>query len=200
MTSILVVCTGNICRSPIAEGLLREALRVRFGDEAPAVSSAGTAGLEGRPATPEAVEAARERGTDISGHVAREVTEPMVGDADVVVTMTREQREELRAIAPAVAVFTLKELVRVLESLPPGANDAATTPERREAGARARAAGFVGNPADEDVADPLGLPLESYRAIAWEIDEWTDRLVDGLYGADSAPDVQPNVQPNVQEA
>jgi len=190
MTSILVVCTGNICRSPIAEGLLREALHVRFGDAAPAVSSAGTAGWEGRPATPEAVEAARERGVDISGHVAREVTEPIAHDADLVVTMTREQREELGAIAPGLPVFTLKELVRLLESLPPGEADPATTAARRDAAARARDEGFVGNPADEDVADPLGLPLESYRAIAWEIEEWTNRLVDGLYGAEGAPVVR----------
>ncbi|HEX7248513.1 MAG TPA: hypothetical protein VF351_10495, partial [Actinomycetota bacterium] len=45
MTSILVVCTGNICRSPIAEGMLRVALQARFGDDAPTVSSAGTWGV-----------------------------------------------------------------------------------------------------------------------------------------------------------
>jgi protein-tyrosine phosphatase len=47
MTTILVICTGNICRSPIAEGLLRQALSGRFGELAPVVSSAGTSGLEG---------------------------------------------------------------------------------------------------------------------------------------------------------
>ena len=59
MTSILVVCTGNSCRSPIAEGLLRDALAARFGAEAPSVSSAGMWGVEGSSATPEAV---RDRG------------------------------------------------------------------------------------------------------------------------------------------
>ena len=62
MTSILVVCTGNICRSPIAEGLLRDALVARFGAEAPTVASAGTWGVEGSAATAEAVTAASERG------------------------------------------------------------------------------------------------------------------------------------------
>ena len=47
--------------------------------------------------------------------------------------------------------------------------------------------GFQGNPFDEDVADPIGLPLQSYRAIAWELDEWIARLVDGLYGAEPVP-------------
>ena len=58
MTSILVVCTGNICRSPIAEGMLREAMAARFGASAPTVSSAGTIGVEGSPATEESVTAA----------------------------------------------------------------------------------------------------------------------------------------------
>ena len=52
--------------------------------------------------------------------------------------------------------------------------------------ARAREAGFTGNPLDDDVADPLGLPLQSYRAIAWELDQWIARLVDGLFGAEQA--------------
>ncbi|MGZ8625275.1 MAG: arsenate reductase/protein-tyrosine-phosphatase family protein, partial [Actinomycetota bacterium] len=47
MASILVVCTGNVCRSPVAEGLLRAALERRFGERAPVVASAGTAGWEG---------------------------------------------------------------------------------------------------------------------------------------------------------
>ena len=70
MTSILVVCTGNICRSPIAEGLLRDALAARFGAEAPSVSSAGMWGVEGSSATPEAVAAAVESGADIQTHPA----------------------------------------------------------------------------------------------------------------------------------
>jgi hypothetical protein len=48
-----------------------------------------------------------------------------------------------------------------------------------------RRGGFAGNPHDEDIVDPLGLPLESFRAIAWELDEWTARLAQSLYG--SAP-------------
>ena len=60
MTSILVVCTGNICRSPIAEGMLRNAIAARFGEAAPDVSSAGTWGVEGAEATPDAVRAAAE--------------------------------------------------------------------------------------------------------------------------------------------
>lgn len=190
MTSILVVCTGNVCRSPIAEGLLRDALAERFGEQAPHVSSAGTTGWEGEGAMKESVAAAAERGTDISGHVARMVTGTMVEHAALVVTMATEHRDALSRFSPATAhkTFTLKELVRLLESLEPvgdapDGDDSAALLSDRVAGAdTARRDGFEGNPHDEDVVDPLGMPMESYRAIAWELDEWVARLIVGLYG------------------
>jgi hypothetical protein len=81
-------------------------------------------------------------------------------------------------------VFTLKELVRLLETLPAPASDAGPDdlPERIAAANAARRAGAVPPSRDDDVADPLGQPLEAYRAIAWELETWTDRLVDGLFG------------------
>lgn len=189
MPSILVICTGNICRSPMAEGFLRTTLRRRFGDRAPTVASAGTTGWEGSGAMPESVEAAEERGVDISGHVARRLTRGDVFDADVVVAMAAEHRDAVSRAMPEAAdrTFTLKELVRLLEALPPptgplGPDD---LPDRVAGAEEVRRGGFHGNPHDEDIVDPLGLPLESYRAIAWELDEWTARLAQSLYG--SAP-------------
>jgi len=186
MTSILVVCTGNICRSPIAEGLLRNAMAARFGADAPTVSSAGMWGVEGSSATPEAVAAAAERGTDIGAHVARRVSAMPPIDDDLVIGMAREHRDALAETGGKVRdrVFTLKELVRLLESLPPVGDGAGpdSLPGRVAEAAGARHDGFAGNPRDEDVADPLGLPMQSYRAIAWELDEWVERLVDGLFG------------------
>ena len=185
MTSILVVCTGNVCRSPIAEGLLRDALVERFGEHAAHVTSAGTAGWEGDGAMKESVAAAAERGTDISGHVARKVTGTMVEHADLVVTMAAEHRDALSRFSPDTAhkTFTLKELVRLLETLPAAQGaEPASLPDRVAAADAARAAGFKGNPHDGDVVDPLGMPMESYRAIAWELDEWVTRLVNGLFG------------------
>jgi protein-tyrosine phosphatase len=187
MTSILVVCTGNVCRSPIAEGLLRDALAQRLGDHGPHVSSAGTAGWEGAEAMKESVAAAAERGTDISGHVARMVTGTMVEHAHLVVTMAAEHRDALSRFSPDTAhkTFTLKELVRLLEQLEPAgeAPEPASLSDRVASADAARRAGFIGNPHDEDVVDPLGMPMESYRAIAWELDGWVTRLVDGLYGS-----------------
>ncbi len=187
MTAILVVCTGNICRSPIAEGQLRDALAARFGDLAPAVSSAGIMGWEGSPAQPESVQAAAERGVDISSHVARLITTALIEQADLVVGMAPEHREAVATLDPEAVdkTFTLKELVRLLEQTPQAA--VATDPhhlvERAAEASGLRQGGFVGNPQDDAVADPLGMPITSYRAIAWELEGWIGRLVDGLYGS-----------------
>jgi protein-tyrosine phosphatase len=187
--SILVVCTGNICRSPIAEGFLRDALVSRFGDHAPSVGSAGTMGWEGSSAMPESVEAAAEHGSDIAGHLARELRAKHLADASLVVTMAGEHRASVAALDPGAEAktFTLKELVRILEHLPTADLAGPETLGSRVSQAEvARRDGFTGNPHDEDIADPLGMPLSSYRAIAWEIGSWVDRLVAGLFGADVA--------------
>jgi protein-tyrosine phosphatase len=186
MSSILVVCTGNICRSPIAEGLLRKALTSRFGAGAPSVSSAGIWGVIGSSATPEAVTAAEERGVDIRNHVARRVSGMPPIDDDLVLGMAREHRDALVDLDEWLRdrTFTLKEFVRLVESLPPAVDGdpSVSLHERVAQAAAARADGFSGNPHDEDVVDPLGLPMQSYRAVAWELDEWIARLVDGLFG------------------
>lgn len=185
MTSILVVCTGNICRSPIAEGLLRDALQRRFGDAAPAVSSAGTSGLEGSDAMPESVLAAQELGVDISGHRGRRLTGGMAEGSDLLLCMASNHSDMLTfEFELGARAFTLKEMVRLLESLP--ALDAGSGPEglveRVAAAQEARAHGAVPPSRDNDIADPLGQPIEAYRAIAWELETWMDRLVDGLFG------------------
>jgi protein-tyrosine phosphatase len=186
MTSILVICTGNICRSPISEGLLRNALQRRFGPAAPYVSSAGTSGLEGSGAMPESVQAAAELGVDISGHVARRLTATIAEEADLLLCMATEHRAVF-ASAPDLdeRAFTLKELVRLLETLPPPASGAGagSLPDRIAAAERARENRAVPPSRDDDIADPLGQPLEAYRSIAWEIETWNDRLVTGLFGA-----------------
>jgi protein-tyrosine phosphatase len=189
MPSILVICTGNVCRSPMAEGFLRTTLRRRLGDRAPTVASAGTSGWEGSGAMPESVEAAGERGVDISGHVARRLTRGDVYDADVVIAMAAEHRDAVSRAMPEAAgrTFTLKEFVRLLEALPPPHHFVADDLSERVAEAdELRSRGHVGNPHDDDIVDPLGLPLESFRAIAWELDEWTARLAQGLDGSAAA--------------
>ena len=189
MAFILVVCTGNVCRSPIAEGMLRAALEARLGDEAPMVASAGTAGWEGSGAMPESVAAAAEHGVDISGHAARRLEPEHVGAADLVIGMAAEHRDHVAHAMPEAVgrTFTLKELVRLIEALTPADPAGEPLSQRVRRADELRRGGFDGNPHDEDVVDPLGLPLESYRAIAWELEAWCDRLADGLAGAVPAP-------------
>jgi protein-tyrosine phosphatase len=187
VNSILIVCSGNLCRSPFAEGLLRRLLTERFGASAPAVSSVGTIARDGAPATPEAIVVASEHGVDASSHTARRLAREDLAEADLVLTMTSEQRDAVaRVDAQATGkTFTVKELVRLLETLP--GSERAKGPESlalriAEADAHRRT-GFAGNPDDEDVADPIGHPIETYRAVAWELAAWSERLVEVLFGA-----------------
>ena len=180
MTAVIVVCTGNVCRSPIAEGLMRRATEHRSGGAPITVTSAGTAGWEGSSAMPEAIEAAAERGVDISGHVATRLRPGMASAADLVLCMAAEHRDQIASEEPQAVdrTFTLKELVRLLEG---GARAAATPAARIAAGAAARARAEGSEHLDGDIADPLGLPLEGYRAIASELDGWIVRLVPALF-------------------
>jgi protein-tyrosine phosphatase len=188
MTSILVLCTGNVCRSPIAEGMLRALLGDRFGASAPSVASAGMAGWEGSGADPSSVAAAAELGVDIASHRARHVDVDEVLGSTLVLAMAGEHRDQVCRLLPGEAgkTFTLKELVRLLESLPqgPSAGDPDEVLSERVAEADALRRGTSGDVArrDEDVTDPLGRRMWTFRAVAADLQEWCGRLVDGLFG------------------
>jgi low molecular weight protein-tyrosine phosphatase len=184
---MLAVCTGNICRSPMAEGFLRGMLAVR-GIEGVHVASCGVNGLEDSPAMPEGVQAMIENGVDISGHRARRMTAPMIREADLVLTMATEHRDTIAAQVDGAAsrTFTLKEFARLLDLLPgrpAPTGDGLLLEEAVAAAAGLRASGALPPTRDEDVADPLGLGVEAYRATAWEIGQLCDRVVAGVFGA-----------------
>jgi protein-tyrosine-phosphatase len=89
---ILFVCTGNTCRSAMAEGIARARLGLEAGV---AFESAGLYALDEAPATPHAVTVAAEAGVDLGGHRARSVTREMAEGADRIYVMTRSQAEAL---------------------------------------------------------------------------------------------------------
>ncbi len=94
---LLFLCTGNICRSPFAEHLVRRWAEELGGVE---VLSAGTAAEAGRPCPPDAVQAASAFGVDLSLHRSRPLTFSMLDQADLIVTMGPDHRDTVVLMAP----------------------------------------------------------------------------------------------------
>lgn len=109
-TTILFVCSGNTCRSPMAEAIARKLLAERL-NVAPdqleskgfSVLSAGASAFPGAPATPEAVDAARGLGGDLSRHRSRMLLPELVNQADHIFTMTNSHRNAVLALSPQSA-------------------------------------------------------------------------------------------------
>lgn len=94
--SILVVCTGNVCRSPIGERLLRQHLPDRY------IASAGIFGLEGCPADDSAQDVAWRHGISLDGHVARRLTRNLMQGSDLILVMEPEHLRFIAAMAPEI--------------------------------------------------------------------------------------------------
>ncbi|HXI66280.1 MAG TPA: low molecular weight protein arginine phosphatase [Gemmatimonadales bacterium] len=105
---ILLVCTGNICRSPLAAALLERALGERAA-EGITVSSAGTGAWDGAPVSEGAYLVGLERGLDLSGHRARLLTRELVEGADLILTMARHHRARVDELGGEGRVFVLGE-------------------------------------------------------------------------------------------
>ena len=107
---VLLVCTGNICRSPLAEGLMQRELSTR--DVAGViVSSAGTGAWEGTPASEGAYLVALEHGLDLSSHRARLLTKELVRASDVILTMARHHRARVEELGGRGKAYVLGEYV-----------------------------------------------------------------------------------------
>lgn len=105
MKTILVVCEGNICRSPMAAALLGAAL------PGCRVVSAGLGALVGKPADKAAVTLMRERGVELRTHRAVQITRPMCVHSDIILVMELKQRDRLQQLYPEVCgrVFRIAE-------------------------------------------------------------------------------------------
>jgi len=138
---VLFVCTGNTCRSPMAEALFRIMAAERLGCEPEeierhgvVVASAGLAAWGGGPASTGAVEAMREMGGNLGGHESQPLTESLVAQADIILTMTAAHRAAILAQFPEA-----------------GGRLAMLSPDRR------------------DVIDPVGGSIDTYRSCARQI-------------------------------
>jgi protein-tyrosine phosphatase len=156
-----MLCTANVCRSPLAAALLTRRLRVL--DVALPVTSAGLTG-GGQPALPGMVAVAAGYGVDISSHRSHAVTISDLTGARLVLGMSREHLRHAVVTVPPVwpRAFTLKELVRRGERIGPraGAEPLAEWLSRAHAG-RDRAS-LLGPAPDDDVPDPAGGPPQAY--------------------------------------
>lgn len=157
MESVLFVCSGNTCRSVMAEALMRRLLRERAlaaqGSGLPAVvvSSAGLHAVEGAPATEATRRVLAERGIDLGLHRARPLTPSLVSEATWIVAMTRRIRDELRRQYPHKAdrIITLGELT---------------------------------GEGPVDVPDPFGASMERYRETADLLEQHLPGLIRLLEG------------------
>src|ERR1044072_6143598 len=115
MKTILFVCTGNVCRSPMAEGIFRRAVQGRGNYR---VVSAGLGALEGQPPSPHAVNAVRELGIDISSQRNRMRTPELVAQADYIFGMTHSHVDTVMLLYPHAAekTFLLREFDETLDT------------------------------------------------------------------------------------
>lgn len=108
INTILVLCIGNICRSPMAEALLKRSLPEKT------IQSAGLSALVGHPADPIAIQLMQEEGLDITDHRAQQVNGYLISGADLILTMDTEQKHDVERRYPVSRgkVFRLGEFAR----------------------------------------------------------------------------------------
>lgn len=151
-TRVLFVCTGNSCRSPMAEALFRKLLADRLGvpitelaEHGYGIGSAGVAAFDGGEASPGAVEAMKRLGLDVSSHTARRLTRDMIESSDIVITLGPGHLWQILDWEPTFAAK-------------------------------------VHCITDSGISDPVGSPLDTYLQCATEIEKalrtrWLERVV-----------------------
>lgn len=149
---ILFVCSGNACRSPMAEGLLKKKLYPLFNSQI-RIHSAGTLGIENNPATPNAITVAKEKGVDISKHTSKGITENIVKEADIIFAMADIHVNFITNNFPA-----FKNKVHLLT------NFAMKKQEWK----------------NEAVKDPIGENLKFYRQVINHIEKEIERFITRL--------------------
>jgi protein-tyrosine phosphatase len=165
--TVLFVCTGNICRSPLAERLFI----ARSAPEAAVLaSSAGVHALEGYPMDEAGAQALRELGGDGQGHLAQYLTESLIAEADLILGAEEAHRDTVLRLAPATMrrTFTMLEFARL------GADVSPATSVGQANAVIASVAGRRGlvdavAPGADDLADPYRRPMDQVRGCALQI-------------------------------
>ena len=188
---MLYVCTGNICRSAVAERLLGLRLRAQLGDKADlfVVDSAGVQGLAGEPMDADSLDALRGLGGDGEAFIARRLDADHIGSADLILTANRKHRSSVVRVDASAArrTFTIREFARLAEHVDPAALPDVDPGTRLQALVEEVAAtrGTIrpDERADFDVEDPYGGPASLHSRITAQIDEATKTTADLLAAA-----------------
>lgn len=147
---VLFICSGNICRSPMAAEYFRQRAS-RSGLSHVVVDSAGTLGIVGSPASPEAIAAMREAGIDLTAHRSKGLTRSMMRSSDLVVAMAHDHLDYLAHRHTDEPARRL--LLRAFEKSPQP------------------------DPNAPDVEDPIGKPLKAYRELLPVIRSCVEHLI-----------------------
>jgi len=168
VANILIVCTGNICRSPMGEALLRRDLAALSAKST--VSSAGTTDLGGRESPRHAVRAMARMGLDISGHRSRLATQELFEASDLILCMARAHVRFIVAqdVYLFARTFTLAEFVR-RSPMPEESVDVDFSSWVRAAHGPRVPQELRGSFAAEDIDDPFGRSAKYYRRAADKI-------------------------------